>query len=76
MQGTNVEEHRINPQLVDGINKALDAALEDPSVHVVVVTAAGKVNEPSAVFRGHENLSHSSGVTGWTSSTSVRTRLR
>jgi len=40
--GTNVEEHRINPQLIDGINRALDAALEDPSVHVVVVTAAGK----------------------------------
>lgn len=40
--GTRKEEHRLNPQLVDGINKALDSAIEDPSVQVVILTGAGK----------------------------------
>lgn len=40
--GTKVEEHRINPELVAGVNKALDDALSDPAVRVVVVTGTGK----------------------------------
>ena len=32
--GTAIEEHRINPQTVDGLNAALDRALADSSVQV------------------------------------------
>eukprot|EP00658_Telonema_sp_P-2_P014376 TRINITY_DN15468_c0_g1_i5.p1 TRINITY_DN15468_c0_g1~~TRINITY_DN15468_c0_g1_i5.p1 ORF type:complete len:270 (+),score=87.70 TRINITY_DN15468_c0_g1_i5:216-1025(+) len=40
--GTNAAEHRVNPDMVAGLNEALDAALADSEIQVVVVTGEGK----------------------------------
>lgn len=40
--GTNVEEHRLNPATVEGLNQALDQILDIPTVYALLVTHEGK----------------------------------